>query len=114
MRSEQTDYILRLIEQLGAALRRARDLLGLGVSGAQEASDTLQAAEDELLGERAGILRDLDADTAVALVGHPRKLALWGELTRARGEALRLLGRTPEAEELERRADQLQSAALKR
>lgn len=111
MSPHQTDFILRIIEQLGAALRRARDLLARGVPGAQGALDEARTAQAELLGDRAAMLQQLDAETAAALVADPRLIGLWIDLVRAEAESLRLLGRISEAEAREARANQLEQAS---
>lgn len=111
MSPQRTDYILRIIEQLGAALRRARDLLARGVPGAQQALDEARTAQAELLGDRAAMLQHLDAETAAALVADPRLLQLWVDLIRAETESLRLLGSEAEAESRQARADQLDQAS---
>lgn len=111
MSPQRTDYILRIIEQLGAALRRARDLLARGVPGAQQALDEARTAQAELLGDRAAMLQQLDAETAAALVADPRLLRLWVDLMRAETESLRLLGLEAEAESRQARADQLDQAS---
>lgn len=109
--AQQTDYILRIIEQLGAALRRARDLLARDTPNAAESLQELDAAEDELLGSRAAVLRQLDAATVVSLLSDERAVELWIDLLETRATALRMLDRLDEATVLEARVTQLRAAS---
>ena len=110
MAPQHTDYILRIIEQLGAALRRIRSLLARGTAGAEAALEESRLAQAELLGDRSGMLERLDPETAATLMSDPRQLQLWIDLIRAEEESLRLLERRQEADALAARARRLEEA----
>jgi hypothetical protein len=103
MPSSRSDFILRLIEEIGAALRRLRGRLAGGapatavVAGAREAQATL-------LGSMWPVLQTVDAATAAALVRDPWRLELWSDLLLVEAEAHRTLGDEPRAQALEKQA----------
>jgi hypothetical protein len=98
------DYILRLIEQIGAALRRLRERLARGAPAAASVAREALDSQAELLGPLWPMLQQVDAETAASLVPDARQLRLWGELTRVESDAYRLLGDADRADRLERRA----------
>lgn len=106
----QRDYVLRLIEQIAALLRRLLEKLTAGRAAAPEVVREAQQAQGELLGPLADILPRLDATSAVQALGEPRQVALWIELLRLEATAVRLLGEGERALALERRAGELASA----
>jgi hypothetical protein len=79
-----------MIEQVSAAIRRA---LQLRVDSAPEgALEELRAAEATLLGPAAPLVPQLDAHTAVNVVGDPQRLALWARLLHAESETRNEMG----------------------
>jgi hypothetical protein len=107
MPASQSDYILRMIEQLGAALRRLRELLARGVPAAPEVIREAEDAQSQLFGPLWPTLRLLDADTAAGLVPDDARLELWIHFIRLEADAHRLSGDAPRAESLEHRAAEL-------
>lgn len=105
LRREQ-DYILRMIAAAAAAVARLRERL---VGGAQpdEIVRESRAAQTEVLGKDAGILRPLDPASAVQLLADKKRLEVWADLLRVEAEAHRKAGRVDDAVALERRADAL-------
>jgi hypothetical protein len=113
MSPRQDDFILRIIEQLGAALRHIRELLSRDLpAAAEEALNAIQIAQVSLLGGRGGILEQLDAATAVSLLGDRQQLADWIDLLRLEAEASRQIGHLQRAENREKRALDLENAVL--
>ena len=110
MHSEQQDYILRLIEQLGMVLRRLVEMLGLGRASAPQVVREAQAAQDVLLGPLAISAPLVDAPAAVKLLNDPRRLTLWIEFLRVEAAACRLQEDLERASMLESRADALERA----
>lgn len=110
MRATQSDYILRLIEQLGAALRRLAERLGRDVSAAPEVMADAEQAQAELFGAQWPLLRALDAATAASLVADRRQLELWIELLRLQASAAETLRDDAHAAELRQRAHALELA----
>lgn len=106
----QRDYVLRLIEQIAALLRRLVEKLVHGRAAAPEVVREAQQAQGELLGPLADILPRLDAGSAVQALGEPRQVALWIELLRLEATAVRLLGEGERALALEGRAGELARA----
>src|SRR5262245_22490322 len=106
MKTEQSDYVQRLIEQLGGVLRRLAERLGLGTpEAAQEVVREAKAAQGELLGPLAEPIRLVDAASAVALVRDPARVKLWIGFLRVEAAAHRLDGNETDAAALEARAD---------
>ena len=110
MPSQHSDYILRIIEQLGAAIRRIRDLLTRSSPVPEEALTELRAARGTLLGARAAVLEELDAESAVALLGDTRPLELWITLLRLEADAWDQLGDAVRASRCRQRASDLETA----
>jgi hypothetical protein len=110
MSSQREDYLIRLLTQAAAALRRLRERLA-GGAAAGEIVREAEAAEGELLGRDAVMLRALDPATAAGLLGDPRRAALWGELLLVEATAQRQLGQAERAAALEARAKVLLRAA---
>lgn len=107
MSSEEKDYIMRQIEQAGAALRRLRSRLGIGAAAAEEIVHEAEAAQSELLGPVWPVARAVDVDTAGTMVRDSRQLEVWAALLGVQAEALRLLGDHGRATDLEERAKAL-------
>lgn len=110
MSSQRQDYLLRLITQAAAALRRLRERLAGGAAPAEVVREA-QEAQGELLGRDAAMLRALDPATAARLLGDARRAALWGELLMVEAAAQRQLGLAARAAALEERAKVLLRAA---
>src|SRR5688572_18759350 len=106
MLRRERDYILRQINQASIALARLRERL---VGGAQpdEIVQAARAAQGELLGNDAPMLRALDPASAAHVLGDKQVVALWADLLRIEADAHRKAGRTNEADALEQRADSL-------
>jgi hypothetical protein len=106
MLRQERDYILRMIAAAAAAVARLRERL---IGGAQpdEIIKDVRAAQVELLGKDAGLLRALDAASAAHVVGDKERLAAWADLLRLEAEALRKAGRADDAAALDQRADAL-------
>ena len=118
MASAREDYLIRMLKEMSAILRRLRERLA-GASGEEARAPAELAAigretDDaiaQLLGEKAGVLRMLDAATAARLVGRFETVTLWADFVRVQGEAARLTGDTAAAASLLARADALDDAA---
>ncbi len=101
----QKDYILRLIEAAGAALRRAlRRKSGGDLEGARQEIATSTA---ELLGPAAELLNRVDAATAIDLMADPRRVVLWASLMSVDAAVLRAMNKIAAAESLEHRSADL-------
>lgn len=109
----QRDYILRLLEQAAAVLRRLRELLARGDAPAAEIVDEARAAQAALFGDTWLLLQRVDLATATGLIRDARQLALWADLLRVEAEANRQLGNEPRATDLETRAAALAAAAAR-
>ena len=109
MPSQREDYLLRLIRQVGEALRRLREALN-GEADPAEIEREAGAAIGELLGPRHGLLSSLDPVSAASLIADPRRIELWASLIRVQGAARRRLGDEAGATALERRAYAMEQA----
>lgn len=88
--SSRDDWLLRLLQQMGAVIAR---MLGLKNGGQiQEALQTLDDAQGELLGPLAGVVTRVDPATAAHMLGEPRRIAAWARLLHERADLLRLTG----------------------
>jgi len=90
MLTDRRDYLLRLIQQAGAAAARLRELLtgeAASTGGVAREADEAIAA---LLGggARAQLLERVDAETAVRLLGDAGRLQAWVDLLRVQADAL--------------------------
>jgi hypothetical protein len=104
MLREQRDYLMRLINQASIALARLRERL-LGGATPDEIVQAARAAQGELLGKDAAMLRMLDPASAAHVLGDKDLVAMWAELLRLEAEAHRKAGRIGEATALEQKAD---------
>jgi hypothetical protein len=109
----QRDYILRLLEQAAAVVRRLRELLGAGTGEPAAIVEEARAAQAELFGETWMLLQRVDVATATGLVRDARQLAVWADLLRLEAEASRALGDAERATYLETRADGVAAAAAR-
>jgi hypothetical protein len=106
----QRDYILRLLEQAAAVVRRLREMLSRGGASPGEVEEQARAAQAELFGETWALLQRVDVSTAIGLIRDGRQLALWAELLRIEAEANRQLGDEQRANDLEARAAKIAAA----
>ena len=109
----QRDYILRLLEQATAVLRRLRELLGAGTAEPAAIVEEARAAQAELFGDTWMLLQQVDVATATGLIRDPRQLAVWADLLRVEAEANRELGDAKRAVYLETRAAGLAAGAAR-
>ena len=112
MAYRQTDYVLRLIESLGALLARIRRLREDGEHAAALAE--IERTVGELLGPTGSLVARLDSATAAQLVGDPRRLDAWAHLLAAEGDVREELGHHASAEANRRRALELALEAIER
>ncbi len=106
MPAARDDYIMRLIQQAAAALRRFRQRLGSGESAETVGRDASQALS-ELLGPQRPMLERLDGWSAANLVGDPERVQLWAELLALQADTERVAGRNSVADALAARAAEL-------
>ncbi len=106
MPSAREDYLLRMIQQMAAAIRRMREKL-VGGGAAEEVSHDAHAAIATLLGARHTLFERLDARSAVQLMGDVERVQLWSELLDVRADALEQSGDTARGATLRARADAL-------
>ena len=110
MPSAREDYLLRMLQQAAEAIRRVRERLA-GGAPATELVPEIRAAEAELLGPQAELLRRLDARTAAELLVDARRMRLWADLLRAEADVHASAGRPEAGSSLVRRAEVLGQAA---
>ena len=81
VRSSQEDFLLRELRKIAAMIARA---MGLRASGdLPTARREINDAYATLLGPQSDLLRMLDAVSAARLVGHPKKVEAFADLTSA-------------------------------
>ncbi len=85
MPAARDDYLLRLITQAAAALRRLRVKLGDG--SADEVAREASAAIGELLGPQRMLLEMLDAASASRSLGNPDTVRAWSDLLMLQADA---------------------------
>jgi hypothetical protein len=103
----QSDYIMRMIEQLGAAMRRLREMLARGASAAPDVVREAGEAQKELFGPLWPVLERVNAETAVSLIPDEKQILLWVELIQLEASAVRLSGDEAGGDNLEARAERL-------
>ena len=103
MPAARDDYLLRLITQAAAAMRRLRDKL-LGGGAPEEVSRDAGSAIGELLGPQRMLLERLDAASARQIVGNPDTVRAWSSLLLLQADAEALRGNASEAARLAARA----------
>ena len=115
MLTERRDYILRLIQQAGAAARRLRErLIGDADSATEVASEADQEISTLLGGQAmAPLIERVDAVTAVQLIGDKERIRAWIELLAVRAEALVVIGAAADAQRVRERADAVAAAATR-
>lgn len=107
MPGARDDYLLRLIQQVAATLRRLRER----VEGDALPDETMRdagAAIGELLGPQRALMEMLDAKSASALVGDYERLELWIALIRLQADAARRSTNIAQADKLDARANALE------
>jgi hypothetical protein len=111
----QRDYILRLIEEAGAAIARLRVMLGAGdASELETVVQEAEAAQAALLPTVWPSVRLLDPRSAVMLIGDTRRVRAWAELLRIQADAHRQAGAVDQAARLTTRAEALEGEAEER
>ena len=108
MPSAREDYLLRMIAQAAAAIRRLRERLAGG--SADEVVRDAGAAIGELLGPQRPMLDLLDPRSATSLLGNGERVGHWIAFIRLQADAERLSGSESRAMQLERRANALELA----
>src|SRR5687768_3175107 len=106
MPASREDYLIRMIQQLGEVLRRLRARL-TGEPAADDVAEVEReagAAIGTLLGPRAPLLQQLDATSAVRIVGDAERVGVWIALMRVQADAQRMTGRVDAADRLVARA----------
>jgi len=102
MPAARDDYLLRLITQAAAALRRLREKLGHG--SADDVVREAGAAIGQLLGPQRQLLEMLDAASASRSIGNPDTVRAWSDLLLLQADAEAALGRYADADRLRSRA----------
>lgn len=87
MPGARDDYLLRMIQQAAAALRRLRERLG-GGGAPEEVAHDAHAAIGTLLGPQRELFDRLDPQSAARLMGDPERVVLWADLLSLRADAL--------------------------
>lgn len=113
MLTERRDYILRLIQQAGAAARRFRERLTGEADSATEVANEADQEISALLGgaAMAPLLERVDATTAVQLLGDNERVHAWVELLTVRAEALVRSGADADAHRVMERVKAIVAAA---
>ena len=112
MPGARDDFLMRLILQVAATLRRLRELVKGGALPEETIRDA-GAAIGELLGPQRALMEMLDAKSASALVGDYDRLELWVQLIRLQADAALAAHDTARAEQLSARANALEAARPK-
>ena len=112
MPGARDDYLLRMIQQVAAALRRLRERVNGGALPDETMRDA-GAAIGELLGPQHSLMELLDAKSASALAGDYERLELWVQLIRLQAEAAHAANDVARAEKLSARANALEAARPK-
>ena len=109
MPGARDDYLLRLIQQVAAAMRRIRERVKDGALPDETIRDA-NAAIGELLGPQRALMEMLDAKSASALAGDYERFELWVALIRLQSDAARVASDVARADKLSARADALDAA----
>lgn len=102
MLRDERDYLLRLIAAVAATVARLRERLAGGAAPAEIVAE-VRAAQGELLGKDAALLRAVDPASAARMLGRAERLTAWVDLLRIEADALRAAGHTDEAIRIEQR-----------
>ena len=103
MPAARDDYLLRMITQAAAAMRRLREKL-LGGESADEVVRDASAAIGALLGPQRSLLERLDPASASGIVGNADTVRAWSSLLLLQSEAESRRGNAAEATRLAARA----------
>ncbi len=103
MPAARDDYIMRMIQQAAAAIRRFRARLGSG-DAVEDVKREAGEAIATLLGPQRAMLERLDGWSAANLLGDPERAYLWGELVRLQADLERAAGHDTLADTLDARA----------
>jgi len=106
MPAARDDYLLRLITQAAAALRRLRGKLA-GGGATEEIVRDAGAAIGELLGPQRSVLDRLDAASAAQIVGNDDTIRAWSELLILQADAEAARGNSAVEQRLRQRAHSL-------
>ena len=108
MASARDDYLLRLIQEAAAALRRLRTRLGGGDS-AEEVNRDADAAIGTLLGPQRAMLERLDAWSAANLLGDAERVMVWSDLLQLQADIMEASGDSARSASIRQRAGALRS-----
>ena len=111
--SEQEDYLLRMIQQMGRALARIREMLLGGTSTGSAIRVEIAATSAALFGRDSAMLDQLDAESAVRLIASPERVALWVQLLEAEAESWDREGGSERAGACSARAAALRQASAR-
>ena len=103
MPAARDDYLMRMITQAAAAMRRLREKL-IGGGAADEVLRESGDAIGELLGPQRPLLERLDVASAAQIVGNPDTVRAWSSLLLLQADAEDALGHAAAAQRLRQRA----------
>ncbi|MFH1812028.1 MAG: hypothetical protein ABIJ09_25035 [Pseudomonadota bacterium] len=107
----RSDYIVRLIEHFGRALRRI--ILLKEAQRLDAAQDTVDETAQEFFGLNLSLLDAVDTDSVVQLLAHPDKLQLLARLLVVEADLCLATGELDRAARAYLRVLELHAAALK-
>lgn len=108
MPAARDDYLLRLIQEAAAALRRLRTRLG-GGDPADDVSRDADAAIGTLLGPQRAVLERLDAWSAANLLGDAERVMVWSDLVALQADLREVAGDAAGSSALRQRANALKA-----
>ena len=85
--SDQEDRLRRLMREASEALRQLREKLAAGSDPPAGVGADARTAIIALLGDEAPVFTMLDPVTAVRLIGHQERVALWVQLIELEADA---------------------------
>ncbi|WP_043580147.1 hypothetical protein [Gemmatimonas phototrophica] len=100
-----------MIQQLGRALARIREMLLGGTSTGAAVRAEIAATAATLFGRDSAMLERLDAESAVRLIASPERVALWVQLLDAEAESWDREGGSARASACRARATALRQAS---
>ncbi len=109
--SEQEDYLLRMIQEIGRAMARLRRMLSESESAGPTVRAEVSSSTQRLLGADVMILERLDAVSAAQLISSPSRIALWAQLLDVEAESWTHEGNAERAGSVTARAAALRAAA---
>ena len=110
-RSEEEDFLLRMIRQVTQMIARMRELLASGTVSGETVRAEVQSAVAELLGRDAPILSQMDAESAARLIGKSEIVERWAELVELEADSRMAEGDGSLDTSLRRRAAAIRAAA---